>query len=241
MIGIGHKRGGKDIMTQVIRVLLIGSVLGLVSDWITLTEVNALGGARPVRIEPLADVIIGPSGIAMPLQRILLIQANSCYCAIKFIKAYTEQVQGEYSGEYFATYESWWQDDGTGDFSKSNVLFKRDDLWWRLPIGIGRLWLIMRYRKDIKCGPVTLEWWRQTVILWTPKKINEKVKTIHFAPTPWVSISEVNVRDPRIIWYYQKPDLPEIRIPIDQLWKHGDKKNWGLPSTFKVSSGTVLK
>ena len=205
------------MIIMVLRMFLISMAFALVIG--ACMVIGASGGPGPDKIEPLPEVLIASSGIAIPLGRILLVRADTCYCAVKFTKAYTEKTGGEYSGEYFATYESWYQGDGTGDFSKSNVVFTRRDLWWRLPIGIGRLWLIMRYRDDIQCGPVTLKWWAQTAISWIPKKMGSGLQTIHFAPTPWMSISEVNVHDPRITWYYRRDDLPEVRIPIDQLWR----------------------
>ncbi len=206
-------------MTKAIKVLLIGSILGFILEGAIQENTYALGRHGSSKIEPASDVFISQDGIAVPLERILLVKADTCYCAVKFTNAYAEEVQGKYSGEFFASYESWYQGDGTGGLSKLNVKFTKGDLSWKLPIGIGRLWLITRRREDIQCGSIILRWLAQTAVSLTPKKVDEKVENIYFAPTPWTSIQEVNVRDPRIVWYRQEPDRAQIRISIDHLWK----------------------
>lgn len=74
---------------------------------------------------------------------------------------------------------------------------------------------------------MTLEWWAQTAVALIPKKTISKFQNILFAPTPWTSISQVNVNDKGIIWYEPgtiEGDRRDIRIPIDQLWEIDLKK-----------------
>jgi hypothetical protein len=175
---------------------------------------HASGTYEPIELEPLSDVLIGRDRIAMPLKRIFLVRADSLYCAVRFTK---EEI-GKTEGEYFATYESWFQGDGSGEISKSNVEITRGDLWWKLPIGIGRLWLATKKKDEISCGAISLKWLAQTAVYLTPKKVGVG-QVVHFAPTPWTSIAEVNVYDSRIVWYPQGYESPEIQTPINQLWK----------------------
>ncbi len=176
------------------------------------------GPPRTIRAEPLNDVLIGHGRIAVPLGTICLIRFDSSYCAVRFSNAHA----GATDAEDYASYESWYQGDTTGLFSKSNVVFRKGDLWWKAPLGIGRIWLLKRDRDEISCGPILLKWWPYSSIAMIPKKAEGVSGPLRFAPTPWTSISEVNVHDARIKWYdpgMRGENTPDIRIPIDQLWK----------------------
>jgi len=153
----------------------------------------------------------------MPMGMIFLVRSDCSYCAVRF----TKEEMGKIDGEYFAAYESWYQGDGTGDFSKLNVIFVKDDLWWKLPIGIGRLWLFSRKQDEVRCGDITLRWLIRTSVELIPTKTTSKLESIRFAPTPWTSISQVNVADKRLTWYEARgveDDRRDIRIPIE-FWK----------------------
>ncbi len=208
-------RSMRRTLQMVVSVMTLIAVVHIVG----VTEPYAMSGPpRTIRLEPLSEVLIGRGRIAFPLKRIVLVRAGSSYCAVRFTKAYG----GKTDAEDFAEYESWYQGDGTGNFSSSNVVYAKRDLWWKAPIGIGRLWLMTRDRDEVQCGPITLSWMPDTVIELTPKKAERVSGPLRFAPTPWTSISEVNVHDARIKWYepgMHGENTPDIRIPIDQLWK----------------------
>ena len=61
--------------------------------------------------------MIGGNAFAMPMGRIVLVRKDSQYGAIKF----TETWEGETDFDSFTKYESYYQGDGSGDFSKDNV------------------------------------------------------------------------------------------------------------------------
>ncbi len=76
------------------------------------------------------EVYIGEVNIAMPLGKILLVRRDSDYCAIKFTKFWSENTSevstlfvAAGSDEY-AMYESYYQDNMTGDFTTKNMKFK---------------------------------------------------------------------------------------------------------------------
>ena len=206
-------------MRTIIRISLaiLISVAGMLLGYQIFARISL--ARQPVKVEPITDAVVGYGRIAMPVGRIFLVRADLSYCAVRFTKERNTVADPEYSAEY----ESWCQGDGTGDFSKPNVLFVKDKLWWKRPIGIGRLWLFTRQQNEIRCGGVTLEWWGRTTVQWIPKKTISKFQNILFAPTPWTSISQVDVNDKRIIWY--EPGTVEgdryrnISIPVDRLWE----------------------
>ena len=57
-------------------------------------------------------VKVTPVAVKVPLNRILLVRAGANYCALKFTKFWT----GKTDQDYFARYESCYQDDKTGRF-----------------------------------------------------------------------------------------------------------------------------
>ena len=178
----------------------------------------AEGASKDAWPELSNNIWIGHGRITMPIGRICLIRINSSHCAVRFVKAYP----GKDEAEYFASYESWYQGDGSGDFQKSNVVSTTDDLSWKRPIGFGRLWLIQRFHDKIRCGANILEWLPRTSI-YVPKDLEADPRfAVRFAPTIWQSIGQVDIHDPRIRWYEPgKSDdrAPDIDFPFDQLWE----------------------
>jgi hypothetical protein len=160
------------------------------------------------------DVLTAWEGISMPLGRILLARKGSEYCAIKF----TDTWLGETEHDYFSSYDSYCQVDGSGDFTKSNVTSEIGELSYPR-IRSFRI-IDYRYQKGaktvIKCGQMKLNW---TFIAYIDFDKNE------LAPTPWTSIKEVNVHDPRIRWYKKDSNRKRLSGPIDQLWGGKEKQD----------------
>jgi hypothetical protein len=153
------------------------------------------------------DVLIGWEGISIPLGRILLARKGPEYCAVKF----TDTWLGETKYDHFSSYESYCQADGSGDFSKSNILSETGEL----SCPIIRTFPIIDYRYQkgaktvIKCGQMKLNWLYIATIFFNRYEL---------APTPWTSIKDVNVHDPRIRWYKKDINRKRLSGPIDQLW-----------------------
>lgn len=42
---------------------------------------------------------------------------------------------------------------------------------------------------------------------------------IELAPTKWTDISQVDVFDPRLIWYRYDENRKDLNIPVDKLWE----------------------
>jgi hypothetical protein len=162
------------------------------------------------------EVEIKSVGVRVPLGRILLIRRGSEYGAVKFTDAWTEK-----SGEdKYGRYESYYQGDKTGDFSKKNVQYREGKLIDPQGIAVGGgHYFSLRGIYNIKCGPIKLGWGYKTFIAFYRRSQKDKDYGIELAPTKWTDISEVNVFDPRLRWYRYDEDRQTIRIPIDQLWE----------------------
>jgi len=158
------------------------------------------------------DVLLTFEGIAMLLGRIMLARKGSDYCALKF----TDTWLGETEKDHYSSYEFFYQGDGSGDFTKSNILTGTDELYFPR---IRPIIFDMGYQKGqnttIKCGEMKFDW---LFIGWV------YLDKYELAPTPWTSVKEINVKDPRVWWYKKDRHRETISVPIDRLWESPGKE-----------------
>lgn len=76
------------------------------------------------RVPHPGEAYVGPTGVSLPYGRILLARKDKEYCTIRYSK-YWEKNKGK---ECYASYESFYQGDGSGDFSKINVKHKKGEV-----------------------------------------------------------------------------------------------------------------
>jgi len=166
------------------------------------------------------DVSVGATGASVPVGRIMLIRKGVQYGAIKFTNAWI----GRFGWER-ATYESYYQGDGTGDFSKANVQVRNGRLSLSKEHWVGGGHHINFWRDvDIRCGPLKLLWTYRTNVCFFSDSQEQGDYGIELAPTKWTAISQVNVFDPRVKWYRYDEKRRAQFIPIDQLWEDEKKK-----------------
>jgi hypothetical protein len=182
------------------------------------------------------------SGVSVPIRHITLIRKENCYGAVKFIKNWTRERYYLIGGTYqdiFASYESYYQEDDTGDFTKQNVIIRKGEVsnktqFFPLIILSGHSTIPIG-NPYVRCGPLKVEWggnrinylWFNYDSLYNRNRSPRKTKIDYeLAPTKWTDITEVNVFDPRIKWYkpYQVDDDSDITIPIDKLWEEDTVK-----------------
>jgi hypothetical protein len=169
---------------------------------------------------PGQNVIVSPNAIIMPLGNILLIRRDSDYGAIKFTKFWT----GKAEQDLYATYESYYQDDKTGDFANRNVKFTKEDLHSPKPsFSLFGHPFAFGIKKEIKCGPIRLWWSGRGTVYFFERGQREGDYGIELAPTKWTDISQINVSDPRLKWYRYDANRKDIRILIDELWEDKDR------------------
>jgi hypothetical protein len=162
------------------------------------------------------DVQIGPNYIAVPYGRILLIRNGEQYGGIRYLEFWRDK-KGK---KRYARYESFYQGDGTGDFSKNSVQHIKGEVSNK---GLGNF-LGTHYWKgdfDLKCGPIKLMWGggeKRAGACFFGASQEQGDYGIELAPTPWKDISQINVFDSRIKWYRYDETRPDTYIPIDELW-----------------------
>jgi hypothetical protein len=174
------------------------------TTWNPTTEERAKISWMPRTSE---DVLLTFEGIAMPLGRVLLVRKGADCCAIKF----TDTWLGETEEDHYSSYECFYQKDGSGDFTRSNVLAGKGELFCprRRPI-IFDLYYQKGRKTTLICGDIQLKW---LFIGWI------YFEEYELAPTPWTSISDLNIYDPRVRWYKKNDIKKNINVPVDKLWE----------------------
>jgi len=216
MIKLGRKE--KKIMKflGVIIIFCLATIIQTIGGVVFAQEKGRYGQEIPGPNE----VRIGGMGVVIPLGRILLIRRGLEYGAVKFTEAWT----GKTGKEWHANYESYYQGDKSGDFSKKNVQFRRGKVIQTEGIFFGGHSWSLRTNIDIRCGPIRLAWSYKTFLSFRPSGKDPADYGIELSPTKWTDISEVNVFDQRLKWYRYDEKRDKFRIPIDQLWEDNEKK-----------------
>jgi hypothetical protein len=162
------------------------------------------------------NIKIRPNAVIMPLERILLIRKGSEYCTIKFIKFWT----GKTIYDQHATYELYYQDDKTGDFSNKNVKFRKEELYFpKASFSLFGHPFFIGAKNKIQCGSFKLSWSYKGGVYFYDRSVPEGDYGVELAPTKWTDISQVNVFDPRVKWYKFDSARRDKRTPVNHLWE----------------------
>jgi hypothetical protein len=160
------------------------------------------------------EIGIAPNAIRVPVGTILLARKNQGYCAIKFTKFWT----GKTPDDEYATYESYYLGDRTGDFTSKNIKFNAKKLSRPRLRGIGRLSLSFG-NTDIQCGPVKLFWSGIGWVHFFNSNQTQGDHNVELAPTRWTDTSQINLFDPRLRWYRYDENRRRVKFPITSLWE----------------------
>jgi hypothetical protein len=143
---------------------------------------------------------------------ILLARWSQKYCAIKF----TDFPSGDSREGQDATYQSFYQPDGTGDFRTKSVILNEAKLSQTRLHGIGRLAFSLG-TTDIQCGPLKLMWSAKDWVYFLRPNQGDWKTGAELAPTGWTAVSQVNVFDPRLKWYGYAEARQRATVPIPRL------------------------
>ena len=167
------------------------------------------------------DAIVFWGGVAAPVGRFLLIRRDGATCAVLFknfrrggdAKRGTTFNTGE--EHLFADYDWYFQNDGSGDFTKENVKQGLGKVAYGPLVGIGRL-AFQTTNQTVSCGSIKLNWTYPDIVkfYYGSKRENTKVE---LAPNSWCSLSEVNVNDSGIKWFEMDGNRLTTIIPVSDL------------------------
>ncbi len=159
--------------------------------------------------------------VAAPFGRFLLIRKGTNTCAIRFsefhpgnnAKPPTLFCSGDES--HHAEYDWYWQADGSGDFSKSNVRSGHNKLIQRPLHGIGRF-AFQTGTVHVRCGPFRLLWQYPMSVSFDAKGGCGDGET-DLAPTRWQTLADISIKDSRLKWYKCDPHRRTLLISVDDL------------------------
>ena len=182
--------------------------------------------------EASAVATVHPSSIAPPLARWFLLRKGESLCALRFTEfRYAPTQDGKMRSvtrdSFFANYDWFYQGDGSGDISKSNVKSghgeaSRKPNWWRFERG----------NLFVECGSLKARWWYPNKIFFINQdfRFSYNPETLYppndieIALTGWKNINDVNAQDPRLEWhrYDKQRDLSNGNdkstiVPVEKL------------------------
>lgn len=145
---------------------------------------------------PSDRVVVGPRETCIPKGLFLLVRKSGKYGAIRLltIKPGNEPQTGA------ATYESYFQDDGTGSFLSANAIRKSGDLSTKPLSGIGRFSFGGGKRK-LRVGGWVFAYHFPGCVDMYPCGEVEGDYGFEFAPTSAMELAEIDVFDKRLRWF----------------------------------------
>ena len=160
--------------------------------------------------------------VVAPIGKLLLVKKDNKYCAIRF----TEFHKGNYvkaipwfrEGKYieYAEYDWYFQDDGSGIFTKPNVKHGHGKLVDKPLKGILGQPLYKGGNVHIECGFFKLFWLYPTSVSFSSHTACSDLSA-EIAPTNISEINKVSIDDPDITWYKCDEKRESFLIPIEQL------------------------
>ena len=158
-----------------------------------------------------------------PIGRLLLIRNGKDCCAVRFTEfhrghdAKPSTIFNSGDETLYAEYDWYFQGDGSGDFTKSNVKSGHEKLKRGPMVGIGRFSFQIG-TTAISCGPFSLSWIYPNNVGFHLSNTKEDDIGNELAPTKWKDLHEIDIREPRVRWYRFDEKRKDIIIPVDHLW-----------------------
>lgn len=176
---------------------------------------NAQSSQTPAgSVKPIDRAIVGPSEVVMPNGVFLLIRKGRGIGAIRF----TSIEPGKTVSTGKATYESYFQGDGSGSLQTSNVVKRTGKIDVKPLKGIGRA--------SFQLGHTTLHIGKWSfgcddpgvVNMWPAGK-TDKDYGFEFAPTSAREIKEVDASDKRLQWFRFDSNRQSVSLFLSDLPK----------------------
>jgi hypothetical protein len=201
------------------------------TEWTEISKVNVfdknIKWITEVGNPKVDEAGIYTGHIAVPENYLVLFRKANEYGVIK-LSGYRKENFTErgsflrYSGsiDEYASYESFFQGDGSGDFAKKNVMHKTGTVS-SVPRGIARAIFNMG-DAEIKIGKYKITWKSNSnnhyqILFYSRKSSNKEKDSYELAPTGWKDISEVDVFNPNITWYKYDLKRKRVNVSVDDL------------------------
>lgn len=168
--------------------------------------------------EPRADVpnnkfVVGPRFVHMPKGVFVLVRRGREIGAIRFTRIEPSGAIGQGS----ATYESYFQGDGSGSFLTTNVVKRSGEITIKPLKGISHSTMWQPGQDKLWVG----KWWFGclgiTLVNMSPH-FGEKANGFEFAPTSARDVSEIDISDKRLQWFRYDSNA-SITLSVSELPK----------------------
>jgi hypothetical protein len=191
---------------------LVLGLLIILSDGPLLSSQSAEPSMGPPN-SLAGQFIVGPSSVVMPEGVFLLIRKGSEIGAVHF----TSIEQGSVLGVGKATYESYFQADGSSSFKTSNLITQRGEIDLKPLKGVGRV-SVQAGQNEVQVGkwsfgcgyPGRLNMW--------PYRGEQRDYGYEFAPTSAHIVGEIDASDKRLKWFRFDADK-RVNISVSDLPK----------------------
>ena len=179
------------VTKKMIAMLITGVVSG--GPFAAAQSGQTKGGRTDI---PLDHVIVGHRAVGMPQGVFLLVRKGKELGAIKFsnIEAGEVPLMGK------ATYESFFQGDGSGSFQSSTVVRQSGEVSTKPLTGIGRMSFGGGKRK-IRVGKWSFAYHFPAWVSMYPYGEVERDYGFEFAPTSAREVAEIDASDKRLKWF----------------------------------------
>lgn len=181
-------------------------------------------------LSAITSAVVGEALVTGIPNKFILLRKGDHVCAVKFntfrrdydAKPATRTSTGEENT--YASYEWFYQKDGSSDFKKSNVAFGNGNLHRGPATGI--LFDITIWRsfdkRWIECGPFNPTWIYPTTITFTSYKGSSLKRDyeLEIAATNWSQVEEIDIASPKLFWAKLNSGTvhrPSIYIPLQDL------------------------
>jgi hypothetical protein len=179
--------------------------------------VRAQSLQAPPKQDSMGQFVVGPRAVLMPKGAFLLIRKGKAIGAVRF----TSIEQGSEVGVGRATYESYFQGDGSGLLSSAKAIKKTGEINLKPLKGIGRFSFQVGQDKVAVGGwfggwlfgcdnPGLLDMW--------PYRGESRDYGYEFAPTSALDVSEIDASDKRLRWFKFDSEK-SVKIPLSDLPK----------------------
>jgi len=160
-----------------------------------------------------SQFVVGPSVVLMPQGVFLLIRKGRDIGAIRF----TSIEQGGTVEAGKATYESYFQSDGSGSFRSPNVRKQTGEINLKPLKGVGRL-SFQSGQDKLRLGHWSFGTAYPGVMNMWPYRGSQKDYGYEFAPTSAREVGEIDVSDKRLRWFRFDRNT-RVTIPVSDLPK----------------------
>lgn len=165
--------------------------------------------------------LVGPTFVSAPLERFLLIRKGSAVCAIRFTdyNNFASSAGNDLAvSKASAEYDYFFQNDGSGDFKKSNV----ETGHMKISVSgvasvISTTWGGGSNTPLVKCGSLSLVWDGSVGIKFF-QGAEPQDEGIKLAPTKWQDVNKIDLNDLGFTWYRYDKTRKTFTIPVDDIW-----------------------